>query len=115
MWLIIVPNGHVCFRHVPERRLGVDDRIVEAAEVRRSRDLLVAGIALALCDSGVGGVGVTAPVVEVCEIEAVVREQSAVTSYGRDLVGVDGDDGVVDGDTAAIHAAHVPDRYCYRR
>ena len=74
MWLIVVPNGHVCFRHVPERCLGVNDRIVGAAEVSRRGDLLVARIALALCDSGVGGVGVSAPVVEVCEIEAVVRE-----------------------------------------
>ena len=114
MWLIVVPDSHVCFRHVPERRLGIDDRVVEAAKVRRSRDLLVAGIALAFCDCGVRGVGVFAPVVEVCEIEAVVREQSAVTSYGRDLVGVDGDNGMVDGDAAAVHAAHVPDRYCYR-
>ena len=74
MRLIVVPNGHVSLGEVPERRLGVDDRIVEASEVRRSRDLLVAGIALALCDCRIGGVGVSAPVVEVCEIEAVVRE-----------------------------------------
>lgn len=74
MWLIIVPDGHISLGEVPKRRLGIDDRIVEAAEVRRSGNLLVTGIALALCDCGVGGVGVATPVVEVCEIEAVVRK-----------------------------------------
>jgi len=106
LWLIVVPDRHICFGHIPERRLGVDDGIVEAAEVCRSRDLLVAGITLALCDGGVGSVCVAAPVVEVCEVEAVVREQGAVASDGRDLVGVDGDDGVVDGGAAAVYAAH---------
>jgi hypothetical protein len=104
--LVIVPDSHVCLGHIPERCLGVDDRVVEATEVRRSRDLLVAGIALALCDGGVGSVCVAAPVVEVCKVEAVVREEGAVASDGRDLVGVDGDDGVVDSGTAAVHAAH---------
>jgi hypothetical protein len=74
LWLIVVPDGHIRYRKIPERRLGVDDRIVEAAEVRRSRNLLVAGIALAFCDCGIGGVCVATPVVEVCEVEAVVRE-----------------------------------------
>ena len=106
MRLVVVPDGHIRLGHIPKRRLGVDDGIVEAAEVRRGRDLLIAGIALALCDSGVGGVGVAAPVVEVCEVEAVVREEGAVASDGRDLVGVDGDDGVVDGGAAAVYAAH---------
>lgn len=70
--MIVVPDGHICYREIAERRLGVDDRIVEATKVRRSGHLLVAGIALALCDCGVGGVCVSAPVVEVCEVEAVV-------------------------------------------
>ena len=109
MWLIVVPNGHVCLGHVPERRLGVYDGIVEAAEVRRGRDLLVAGIALALCDGGVGGVCVSAPVVQVREVEAMVREKCAVAPYGRNLVRVDRDNGVIDGGAAAVHAAHVPD------
>jgi hypothetical protein len=74
LWLIVVPDGHVRYREIPERRLGVHDRVVEAAEVRGSGHLLVAGIALALCDCGIGGVRVAAPVVEICEIEAVVRE-----------------------------------------
>ena len=74
MWLIVVPDSHVCFRHVPEWRLGVDDGIIEAAKICSSRNLLVARITLTLCDRGVGGVGVSAPVIEICEIEAVVRE-----------------------------------------
>ena len=106
MWLIIIPDGHVYLGEIPKRRLGVDDRVVEAAEVRRGWDLLVARIALTLCDGGVGGVCVAAPVVEVCEIEAVVREEGAVASDGRDLIGVDGDNGVVDGGAAAVYAAH---------
>jgi hypothetical protein len=72
--LIVVPNGHIRYREIPERRLGVDDRVVEAAEVRGSGHLLIAGITLAFCDSGICGVCVAAPVVQVCKIEAVVRE-----------------------------------------
>ena len=109
MWLVVVPDSHVRLGEIPEWRLGVDDRIVEAAEVRRSRDLLVARIALTLCDGSVGGVGVSAPVVQVREIEAMVGKQRAVAPYGRDLVGVDWNDGVVDGGAAAIHAAHEPE------
>jgi hypothetical protein len=104
--LVVVPDSHICLGHIPERCLGVDDRVVEAAEVRRSWNLLVAGIALALCDGGVGCVCVAAPVVEVCEVEAMVREEGAVASDGRDLVGVNRDNGVIDSGAATVHAAH---------
>ena len=72
--LIVVPDGHLFFRHVPEGRLVQHDGVVQAAEVGVRRHLLVARVALALRDGSHGLVGVHAEVVEVGEVELVVLE-----------------------------------------
>jgi hypothetical protein len=72
--LVVVPDGHLCLRKVPEGSLVKYDRVVESTEVRICRDLLVARVALAVGDGGICGVRVHAEVVQIREIESVVRE-----------------------------------------
>ena len=110
--LVVVPDGHLFLGHVPERRLVQHDGVVQAAKVGVRGHLLVARVALALWDRGHGLVGVHAEVVEVGEVKPVVLEEGAEAADGGHLVWVHGDDGVVDGGAAAVHAAHVSERDC---
>lgn len=104
--LVVVVDGQLVFGQVSERGLGEDCGVVQAAEVCGCRHLLVAGVAGAVGEGVVGGVGVHAEVVEVREVEAVVLEEGAVSADRCDLFRFDGDDGVVDCGAAAVHAAH---------
>jgi hypothetical protein len=71
---VVVPDGHLVFRHIPEGRLVQHDGVVQAAEVGVRGHLLVARVAFALRDGAHGLVGVHAEVVEVGEVELVVLE-----------------------------------------
>jgi hypothetical protein len=110
LWLVVIINGHLVLRHVPEGRLVQHDGVVQATEVGVRGHLLVARVAFALRDGAHGLVRVHAEVVKVSEVELVVLEQGAEAADGGHLVRVDGDDRVVDSGAAAVHAAHVSER-----
>jgi hypothetical protein len=70
--LVVVPDGHLCFGKVPEGSLVKYDSVIESTKVRVCRDLLVARVAQAVGNGGVCGVGVHAPVIEICKVESMV-------------------------------------------
>jgi hypothetical protein len=72
--LVVVPDGHLCFGKVPEGCLVKYDSVVESTKVRICGYLLVARVALAVGDGGVCCVGVHAEVVQIREVESMVRE-----------------------------------------
>lgn len=110
--LVVVPDCHLLFGQIPERRLVQHDGVVQAAKVGLRGHLLVARVAFALWEGSHGLVGVHAEVVEVGKVEAVVLEQGAEAADRCHLVGVDGDDRVVDGGAATVDAAQVSERDC---